>query len=124
MRVDRHRECIRLHTEMAVADCQLEDGPKRWPVSILTSHSAIEGEAEDISPTGIVISSQQFLPPGHTFSMMIGVPNRMPLNVTGRVVWMTVKSCDNKTLRFGIGVQFLSISKRDQQVLKGQILGH
>jgi hypothetical protein len=78
----------------------------------------IIGETENISPEGALVSCQELPPFEENFSMLIQPPSRVPLNVTGKVVWTTVFCQSDGSERLGADVQFVSISEKDRQYLQ------
>ena len=88
----------------------------KWPVTILTSESQIEGEIENFTPKGLFVSCAE-VPPEDRFRLVIKVPGRPTINVAGRVVWTTILDASESETRLGVGIEFTEISESDLEYL-------
>jgi len=92
-----------------------------WPATVLTSQTQIEGQIENIGPSGAFISFPESPPFEGSFRMVIKVPNHQTMNVGARVIWSTVLSTDEGSPHFGVGVEFTRISDGDRQFFAGNL---
>jgi len=94
----------------------------KWPVTLLTSQDKTEGETENVSPTGALISCTVVPLSEGSIRLVIKVPGHQPLNVAGKVVWSKVLNPNKGAPSFGVGVQFTKISENDSHFLREIIL--
>ena len=85
----------------------------RWPATVLTSEVKVVGETKDVSQVGVSISCQELPPLGQEFRLEIQPPNREPLVVTAKAVWVKEITSDESSCRFILGVEFEYISEDD-----------
>lgn len=78
----------------------------RWPVTMLTSEGAIQGETKDISMQGAFIYCDKPLPLSERVVLSVKAP-AASMQVMAQVVWSSNSSSDNKDELFGIGVRFI-----------------
>ena len=88
----------------------------KWPVSMLTAETQIEGEIEDFTPKGLFVSCAE-VPAEDSFRMVIKAPGRQTINVAGRLVWTAILDGSESETRLGIGIEFTEISESDLQYL-------
>lgn len=93
----------------------------KWPVTLMSPETEIEGEIENLSPAGALISCEEPPPLEGSVRLVIKAPNRQAMNVAGRVIWSTILSPDEGAPRFGVGIQFTQISESDSQFLRDVI---
>ena len=89
----------------------------RWPVTMLTSKSTVEGEIENISSKGAFVSCKDLPPLEDGFVMVIKAPDHKTINLNGKIVWSTVVESGEGDSQFGIGVQFTRMTADDSQFL-------
>jgi Tfp pilus assembly protein PilZ len=94
----------------------------KWPVTLLTSQDKTEGETENVSPTGALISCTVVPLSEGSIRLVIKVPGHQSLNVAGKVVWSKVLNPNKGAPSFGVGVQFTKISENDSHFLREVIL--
>ena len=82
----------------------------RWPATVLTSEVKVVGETKDVSQVGVSISCQEF-------RLEIQPPNREPLRVTAKAVWVKEVTSEESSCRFILGVEFEYISEDDIRFL-------
>ena len=89
----------------------------RWPVTILSLRTRVEGEIENVSSEGAFVYCKEVPPLDGIFSVVIKAPRHRVLNLAGEVVWSTVLNPDEGSPRFGLGVRFTRVSPIDRQYL-------
>ena len=94
----------------------------KWPVTVLTSQDKTEGETENVSPTGALISCTVVPLSEGSIRLVIKVPGHQSINVAGKVVWSRVLNPNKGAPSFGVGVQFTKISENDSHFLREVIL--
>ena len=88
----------------------------KWPATIIASQIQVNGETKDVSQVGVSISCEETLPLGQEFRLEIHPPNRPPLIITAKAVWVT-KSNSEVPCRFVFGAEFEYISEDDIKFL-------
>lgn len=78
-----------------------------WPVSMITSAGAMEGETKDVSTSGAFILCQQPLEPAENLLLTVKLPAGSPFKVNAKVVWSNFSNLEDTTSPKGIGVRFL-----------------
>lgn len=96
----------------------------RWPVTLLTTQTTIEGEILNVSPSGACISCKAFLPLESSFFIIIKPPKRQTISVAGKVVWSSILQNDYNNSNFGMGVQFTNITPGDRRFLNQFVKTH
>lgn len=89
----------------------------RWPVTMVTSKTTVEGEIENISSKGAFISCKDLPPLEDGFVMVIRARDHKTMNLNGKIVWSTVVESGEGGSQFGIGVRFTRMSADDSQYL-------
>jgi hypothetical protein len=79
----------------------------RYAVTIRTSRGLIEGETQNMSGTGALISSSMPLLPGETCDLTIRPPSNAPIETAVRVVWSRIDDLNWKTGPWEARVHFL-----------------
>ncbi len=90
----------------------------RWPVTVLTTQTKIEGQMQNISPSGAFISCKDAPPLEGSFFIIINPPDRQTISVAGKVVWSTTLQLSNVDSSLGVGVQFTNITPSDRRFLR------
>ncbi len=88
-----------------------------WPVTIIASQLQVSGETKDVSQVGVSISCQETVPLGQEFRLEIYPPNRQPLTITAKAVWVTKSNPKEVPCRFVFGAEFEYISEDDIKFL-------
>lgn len=96
----------------------------RWPVTMLTPQSQVEGKIENVSSKGAFVSCKDMPPLEEGFLLVIRAPEYKAMNLNGRVVWSTVLSSSETGPQFGIGVQFTRMTADDRKALHKMIALH
>jgi hypothetical protein len=95
----------------------------RWPATIVTKDSAIQGMIRNISVNGAFLYYYQphsdALPfrPKQRLGVIIKVPGRLPLLVHVVVVWSEILSSDEDDTLIGVNLRFLELFYRDREFL-------
>ncbi|HVO84673.1 MAG TPA: PilZ domain-containing protein [Syntrophobacteria bacterium] len=89
----------------------------RWPATVLTPQTQIEGQVENVSPLGALISFTEAPPLEWDLRLIIKPSNHQTINVLAKMIWSTVLTTDEGSPRFGVGVEFTRISDGDCQFL-------
>ena len=89
----------------------------KWPVTLITPESQIEGEILNFTPKGLFVSCAEVPPSEGILRLVIKVPGRPTMNVAGKVIWSTIIDTTESGARLGVGIQFTEISKSDLKVL-------
>ncbi len=84
-----------------------------WPVTVLTTDVKVVGETKDVSQVGVSIFCQELPPLGQEFRLEIQPPNREPLIVTAKAVWVKEITSEKISCRFILGAEFEYISEDD-----------
>ena len=79
----------------------------RWPVTIITTSGALEGETINVSSLGAYIRCQRPLYPDESLFLRVELPLGSPLQVFAEVIWSSQASAEDETIRPGMGVRFL-----------------
>jgi len=90
-----------------------------WPVSMETSDGIVEAEVNNISLGGAFICCERPLPVGEVFHLTMMVPDNEPIEATGKAVWSNVHIPKEKVIYRGMGVQFIKMSDRHIQFVRG-----
>jgi hypothetical protein len=93
----------------------------RWPATLLTSQTQIEGQIENVSPGGAFICFTEARPLEWDLRLVIQPSNHPTINAVAKVIWSTVFTTDGGSPSFGVGVQFTRISEGDSQFLSGNL---
>lgn len=96
----------------------------RWPVTVLTGHSATQGETRNITVNGVFICCEEPLQLNEVFSLSISPPNHNPVEVTGKVIWSDLYAVDEQNTAFGTGICFVKISDRDRHFFEDVVSAH
>ena len=89
----------------------------RWPVTVLTTQMRIEGEIQNVSPSGAFISCKVVPPLESSFFIIIKPPERQTISVAAKVVWSTTLHTDESSSHLGVGIQFTNITPGDRNFL-------
>jgi hypothetical protein len=90
----------------------------KWPVTLITTESQIEGEIENFTPKGLFVSCADVPPSEGVLRLVIKVPGRPTINVAGKVIWSTIIDTTESGARLGVGIQLTEISESDLKVLQ------
>ena len=89
----------------------------KWPVTLITPESQIEGEIEKFTPKGLFVSCAEVPPSEGILRLVIKVPGRPTMNSAGKIIWSTIIDTTESGTRLGVGIQFTEISESDLKVL-------
>jgi len=93
----------------------------KWPATVLTPQTQIEGQIENVGPVGAFISFTEAPPLEWDLRVIMKPPNHPTISAVAKVIWSTVLTTDGASPRFGVGVQFTRISEGDSQFLSGNL---
>ncbi|MEJ2365342.1 MAG: PilZ domain-containing protein [Deltaproteobacteria bacterium] len=96
----------------------------RWPVTVLTTQTTIEGEIHNLSPSGAFLSCKGILALEGSFFIIIKPPERQTISVAGKVVWSTALQTEESNSSLGMGVQFTNITPGDRTYLSQFVKTH
>ena len=84
----------------------------KWPITILTNGSKIEGEIRNISKAGILILPKEPLCLYELYRVHIRPPNCQSRELTCKVIWSDLYGIDSEDedIVYGIGFCFVKIS--------------
>ena len=92
----------------------------RWPITIFTDDTTIEGETRDITPVGMFINCKEPLELNESYQISIIPPNYQSIELTCKVIWSNLYSTDGENT-YGTGFCFVKVSDEDSHVL-GDVL--
>jgi Tfp pilus assembly protein PilZ len=96
----------------------------RWPVTVLTTHTTIEAEIHNVSPSGAFIYCRDVPPLEGSFFIIIRPPERQTISVAGKAVWSTILHTNESGTSLGVGIQFTNITRGDRRFLNQLVKGH
>jgi c-di-GMP-binding flagellar brake protein YcgR len=76
--------------------------------------------SKDISGQGICLKIPEIVPQGGVLDLLVSMPDKRPVKITGEVVWVKEIEAQKKEgagRTFDAGVRFLKVSMRDQKFL-------
>lgn len=88
----------------------------RWPITILTDNSTIEGETRDISPSGMFINGKEPLQLNQTYQISVMPPNHHNIDLACKVIWSHFYTTDGEKI-YGLGFCFVKVSEEDRTFL-------
>jgi len=89
----------------------------RWPITVVTDDSAIEGETRDITPVGMFINCKEPLALNQTYRIAVIPPNHQSIDITCKVLWSNLYSSDAGNT-YGTGFCFVKVSDEDSHLLR------
>ena len=81
--------------------------------------------SKDISGQGICcLKVPEMVPQGGVLNLLISVPDKRPIKITGEVVWVKEleSSAGSAERSFNAGIRFLRIARQDQKLLDNFLL--
>jgi len=90
----------------------------RWPLTVLSKHRRIEGETRNISVSGVLIQCDEPLYQNEFLRLALEPPRKMPIWVSGEVVWSDSDRSHEDAKNYAMGFSFVEISEVDQVLLK------
>lgn len=90
----------------------------RWPLTVLSEHGRIEGETMNISVSGVLIKCDEPLVHNEFLRLALEPPLKMPIWVSGEVVWSDSDKSHQDAKNYEMGFSFIEISNVDQVLLK------
>lgn len=95
----------------------------RWPITIGTDDSTIEGETRDITAVGMFINCKKPLELNETYRISVIPPNQQSIELTCKVLWSNLYSTDGENT-YGMGFCFVRVSDEDSHLLSDLLSVH
>ena len=95
----------------------------KWPVTIITDQTTIDGEAINITFSGLFVRCGDGLQENEICQLILRIPRRDPIVVKGNMIWSNLGSADKKGHLSGIGFSFFKIIKEDRHFFNEMISG-
>ncbi|KPK31325.1 MAG: hypothetical protein AMK69_00680 [Nitrospira bacterium SG8_3] len=89
----------------------------RWPVTILSNRCLIEGESRNITANGILARCKKPLDENETYRIVITLPNRRYVAVTGKVTWSNLDGIDPNGTFSDMAFYFVELPEEDRSLL-------
>lgn len=96
----------------------------KWPVTLLSTQAKIDGEIQNVSPSGAFVSCKEPPPVEGSFFVIIKPPDRQTLSVAGKVIWSTILEPKEGDSSLGIGIQFTNMTPGDRKFLNSLVTLH
>jgi len=96
----------------------------KWPVTLLSTQAKIDGEIQNVSPSGAFVSCKEPPPVEGSFFVIIKPPDRQTLSVAGKVIWSTILEPKEGDSSLGIGIQFTNMTPGDRKFLNNLVTLH
>ncbi len=93
----------------------------RWPLTILTDRSSIQGEARKITETGILIESGEPLRMDKFYRISVAPPNCERIKLIGKVIWSNLYGIGPENLVYGMGFCFVILSNSGRQYINNMV---
>jgi len=95
----------------------------RWPITIVTDDSAIEGETRDITAVGMFINCKEPLELNEMYRISVIPPNQPSIELTCKVLWSNLYSTGGENT-YGTGFCFVKVSDEDIHFLNDVLSVH
>ena len=89
----------------------------RWPVTILYNRSLIEGESRNITSNGILARWNRPLDENETYRIVISLPRKRYIAVSGKVTWSNLDSLDPNGTFSDMAFYFVKLPEEDRTLL-------
>jgi hypothetical protein len=89
----------------------------RWPITILSDSCLIEGESRNITANGILARCKKPLDENETYRIVITLPHKRFISVTGRVTWSNLDSIDPNGTFSDMTFYFVELAEEDRSLL-------
>ena len=96
----------------------------KWPVTLLSTQAKIDGEIQNVGPTGAFVTCKDPPPLEGSFFVIIKPPDRQTLSVAGKVIWSTILEPKEGDSSLGIGIQFTNMTPGDRKFLISLVTLH
>lgn len=93
----------------------------RWPVTIITDQTVIEGESINITISGLFVRCGERLQENEICQLILRIPDRDPIVIKGNLIWSNLSAADKKNHLSGMGFSFFKIAEDDRQFFKEMI---
>jgi hypothetical protein len=95
----------------------------RWPVTIITDQTTLEGESINITYSGLFVRCGERLEENEICQLILRIPGRDPIVVKGHMIWSNLDSAGEKNHLSGMGFSFFKILEEDRHFFKEIISG-
>ena len=95
----------------------------RWPITVLTDDSTIEGETRNITVVGMLINCKEPLRLNEIYRISISPPDHQNIELTCKVMWSNLYSTEGKNT-YGNGFCFVKVSDKDRHFLSDFVSFH
>jgi hypothetical protein len=95
----------------------------KWPVTIITDRTTIEGEAINITFSGLFVRCKERLQENEICQLILRIPGRDPIIVKGNMIWSNLDGAEMKDHLSGMGFSFFKITEEDLEFFKEMISG-
>jgi len=95
----------------------------KWPVTIITGQTTIEGESINITFSGLFVRCAERLEQNEICQLILRIPGRDPIVVKGNMIWSNLGGADKKDHLSGMGFSFFKIAEEDRHFFKEIISG-
>ncbi len=89
----------------------------RWPVTILSNRSLIEGESRNITSNGILARWNKPLDENETYRIIITLPKKRYIAVSGKVTWSNLDGIDPNSTFSDMAFYFVKLPEEDRSLL-------
>lgn len=94
----------------------------RWPISILTGESTIEGETRNITVSGMFIRCKESLRLNEVYRISVRPPDNPAMELACKVMWSNL--IDGEGTAYGMGLYFVKVSDEDLHFLSDIVSAH
>ena len=95
----------------------------RWPVTIITDQTTIEGESINITFSGLFVRCGERIEENEICQLIIKIPGRDPIVVKAHMIWSNLGSAGKKDHLSGMGFSFFKITEEDRHFFEEMISG-
>ena len=92
----------------------------RWPVTLITEKSSVEGEARNITVEGVFIHCLERLTVNETYRLLIK-PAGDEIEVMGKLLWSNLDGAADRECLPGMGFGFVKVGEGDREHLRQAI---
>ena len=93
----------------------------RWPIAVLCNRCLIEGESRNITANGILVHFKEPLHENGTFRVIIRLPQKRYIALTGKVTWSNLDGIDPNDTFSDMAFYFVELNEEDRSVLNQAI---
>lgn len=93
----------------------------RWPITIISDQTLIEGESRIVSDAGIFFQCEGKLTQNKTYQVVIGPTPELSIEVKGKLILSNLDRVYRKNTFSGMALSFIKISEEDYELLNNLI---